>query len=279
MRETARKLIDASGWDEMSLTSLSSADYSCLQRLVDDLQKDFASEKISFSLPSLRIDSFSIELAQKLQQVRKSGLTFAPEAGTQRLRNVINKNVTEENLLDACAAAFAKGWKSVKLYFMMGLPTETDEDILGIAELAQKVVIVYREITGRKDVRVTVSVSCFVPKPFTPFQWFAQIPLEEFQRRQNLLKSAIKDRAITFNYHDAKVSVLEGIIARGDRRLAKVIETAWKLGAKFDGWSDLFNYDAWQKAFEVCGVDGSAKEIFMNRLLGNILRPALEKIF
>jgi len=256
LKSIARKLIDNSGWDEMSLTSLSSADYSCLNRLVDDLQKNFASEKISFSLPSLRIDSFSIELAEKLQQVRKSGLTFAPEAGTQRLRNVINKNVTEENLLDACAAAFAKGWKNVKLYFMIGLPTETDEDVLGIAELAEKVLIVYREITGRKDCKVTVSASCFVPKPFTPFQWFAQISLEEFQRRQNLLKNAIKDRAITFNYHDAKLSVLEGIIARGDRRLAKVIETAWQLGAKFDGWSDLFNFEIWQKAFEICGVDG-----------------------
>jgi len=269
LKSIARKLIDNSGWDEMSLTSLSSADYSCLNRLVDDLQKNFASEKISFSLPSLRIDSFSIELAEKLQQVRKSGLTFAPEAGTQRLRNVINKNVTEENLLDACAAAFAKGWKNVKLYFMIGLPTETDEDVLGIAELAEKVLIVYREITGRKDCKVTVSASCFVPKPFTPFQWFAQISLEEFQRRQNLLKNAIQDRRITFNYHDAKVSILEGIIARGDRRLAKVIETAWKLGAKFDGWSDLFNFEIWQKAFEVCNVDGK----YFNQRERNFYEP------
>jgi len=256
LKKIARDLIDASGYDEMSLTSLSSADYSCLKHLVEDLQKNFSAEKISFSLPSLRIDSFSIELAEKLQQVRKSGLTFAPEAGTQRLRDVINKNVTEENLLEACAAAFAKGWKSVKLYFMIGLPTETDEDVLGIADLAQKVVDLYKKTTGKKDCKVTVSVSCFVPKPFTPFQWFAQISLEEFQRRQNLLKNAIKDRAITFNYHDAKLSVLEGIIARGDRRLAKVIETAWQLGAKFDGWSDLFNFEIWQKAFEICGVDG-----------------------
>lgn len=256
LRQTARKLIDASGYDEMSLTSLSSADYSCLNRLVDDLQKDFSSEKVNFSLPSLRIDSFSIELAEKLQAVRKSGLTFAPEAGTQRLRDVINKNVTEENLLQACAAAFEKGWKTVKLYFMMGLPTETDEDILGIAELAQKVANLYREITHRKDVKVTVSVSCFVPKPFTPFQWFGQISAEEFERRQQLLKSAIRDRAITYNYHNAKLSVLEGIIARGDRRLSAVIETAWKNGAKFDGWSDLFKFEIWQQAFETCGIDG-----------------------
>ena len=267
--KTARRLIDSTGYDEMSLTSLSSADYSCLNRLVDDLMKDFVNERVNFSLPSLRIDSFSIELAERLQAVRKSGLTFAPEAGTQRLRDVINKNVTEQNLLDACAAAFEKGWKTVKLYFMMGLPTETDEDIAGIADLAQKVVNLYREITKRRDVKVTLSVACFVPKPFTPFQWYGQISLDEFERRQKFLKSLIRDKAITYNYHDAKVSVLEGIIARGDRRLAKVIETAWKLGAKFDGWSDLFNFDAWQKAFEVCEIDGK----YFNERDRNIYEP------
>ena len=255
LRETARRLIDVSGYDEMSLTSLSSADYSCLNRLVEELQADFRNEKISFSLPSLRIDSFSIELADKLQAVRKSGLTFAPEAGTQRLRDVINKNVTEENLLAACGAAFEKGWKTIKLYFMMGLPTETDEDIAGIADLAQKVANLYRQIKKRRDVKITVSVSCFVPKPFTPFQWYGQISLEEFMRRQKLLKSLITDKAITYNYHDAKLSVLEGAIARGDRRLCKVIETAWRNGAKFDGWTDLFKFEAWQSAFESCGVD------------------------
>ncbi|MBQ7476355.1 MAG: TIGR03960 family B12-binding radical SAM protein [Selenomonadaceae bacterium] len=267
--ETARRLIDSTGYDEMSLTSLSSADYSCLNHLVDELQKDFVNERVNFSLPSLRIDSFSIELAEKLQAVRKSGLTFAPEAGTQRLRDVINKNVTEENLLDACAAAFQKGWKSVKLYFMMGLPTETDEDIAGIADLAQKVANLYREITHRRDVKVTLSVSCFVPKPFTPFQWFGQISLEEFERRQQFLKNLIRDRAITYNYHNAKVSILEGVIARGDRRLAKVIETAWKYGAKFDGWSDLFNFDAWQRAFEDCKIDAK----YFNERERNIYEP------
>ena len=255
LRQMARRLIDSSGWDEISLTSLSSADYSCLNRLIDDLQSDFRNEKVGFSLPSLRIDSFSIELAEKVQAVRKSGLTFAPEAGTQRLRDVINKNVTEENLLDACAAAFAKGWKTVKLYFMMGLPTETDDDIAGIADLAQKVANLYRRIKNRRDVKVTVSVSCFVPKPFTPFQWVAQISEEEFERRQNLLKNLIRDKAITYNYHNAKLSVLEGALARGDRRLAKVIETAWNLGAKFDGWSDLFKPEVWNAAFEACGID------------------------
>ncbi|MBQ7454512.1 MAG: TIGR03960 family B12-binding radical SAM protein, partial [Selenomonadaceae bacterium] len=255
LRAIARRLIDSSGWDELSLTSLSSADYSCLARLIDDLQNDFRNEKVSFSLPSLRIDSFSIDLAEKVQSVRKSGLTFAPEAGTQRLRDVINKNVTEKNLLDACAAAFAKGWKSVKLYFMMGLPTETDDDIVGIADLAQKVVELYRTIKNRRDVKVTLSVSCFVPKPWTPFQWFAQISEEEFERRQQFLKSLIRDKAITYNYHNAKLSVLEGALARGDRRLSRVIEKAWRRGAKFDGWSDLFKPDAWNDAFAACVID------------------------
>ena len=255
LRKIARRLIDSSGWDEISLTSLSSADYSCLSRLIDDLQNDFRDEKVSFSLPSLRIDSFSIDLAEKVQTVRKSGLTFAPEAGTQRLRDVINKNVTEKNLLDACAAAFAKGWKSVKLYFMMGLPTETDDDIAGIADLAQKVANLYRTIKNRRDVKITVSVSCFVPKPWTPFQWFAQISAEEFERRQQLLKNLIRDKAITFNYHNAKLSVLEGALARGDRKISRVIETAWRLGAKFDGWSDLFKPEVWSEAFKICGID------------------------
>ena len=249
LRKIARRLIDSSGWDEISLTSLSSADYSCLSRLIDDLQNDFRNERVSFSLPSLRIDSFSIDLAEKVQSVRKSGLTFAPEAGTQRLRDVINKNVTEENLIEACAAAFDKGWRAVKLYFMMGLPTETDEDIAGIADLAKKVANL------KRGVKVTISVSCFVPKPWTPFQWFGQISEAEFERRQQFLKSLITNRAITYNYHNAKLSVLEGALARGDRKLSNVIETAWKNGAKFDGWSDLFKPEVWAAAFETCDID------------------------
>ncbi len=255
LRELARQMIDATGYDEMSLTSLSSADYSCLAGLVDDLFDDFSEEKLSFSLPSLRIDSFSIGLADKMQKVRKSGLTFAPEAGTQRMRDVINKGVTEDDLMTAVGAAFRKGWKSVKLYFMMGLPTETDDDIIGIAELAKKVVDLYYSIRHRHDVKVTVSVSCFVPKPYTPFQWFGQNSMEEFRRKQELLKSHIRDRAIHFAYHDARVSLIEGVFARGDRRLAKVIETAWRNGAKFDGWTDLFNETAWLDAFDECGID------------------------
>ena len=255
LRGMAEGLIASTGYDEMSLTSLSSADYSCLGRLVDDLMTDYAGEKLSFSLPSLRIDSFSIDLAHRMQQVRKSGLTFAPEAGTQRMRDVINKGVTEENLLTACGAAFRHGWKQVKLYFMMGLPTETDEDIIGIAKLAKKVVDLYTEIRGRRGCKVTVSVSCFVPKPYTPFQWFGQLPIEEFQRRQQLLKEHITDRSITVHYHDARLSVIEGVFARGDRRLAPALYEAWKNGAKFDGWSDLFDDSRYFAAFEKCGID------------------------
>ncbi len=255
LKKLARKLVDYTGYNEMSLTSLSSADYSCLGELVEDLLEDYKDEKMSFSLPSLRIDSFSIDLAHKLQQVRKSGLTFAPEAGTQRMRDVINKGVTEENLLTAVEAAFKQGWKQVKLYFMMGLPTETDEDVKGIADLAKKVVDKYWEVTHKRNVTVTISVSCFVPKPHTPFQWFGQVPKEEFERRQRLLKDTIKDRAIKFNYHDARVSVLEGAIARGDRRISKVIYQAWADGAKFDGWNDLFKNEVWHEAFDKCGID------------------------
>ena len=257
LQAIANTLIKTTGYDEMSLTSLSSADYSCLDNLVDTLMSDFEGKKTSFSLPSLRIDSFSISLAHKLQQVRKSGLTFAPEAGTQRLRDVINKGVTEENLMAACRDAFTQGWKQVKLYFMMGLPTETDEDIIGIAELAQKVVALYREVTHRRDCKITVSVSCLVPKPFTPFQWMGQLPISEFQRRQQLLKESINERSIVFNYHDARLSVIEGIIARGDRRLSQVIHKAWSGGAKFDGWTDLFKYDVWLSAFKDSNIDGA----------------------
>lgn len=255
LHEIAKEMLKNTGYNEMSLTSLSSADYSCLGEIVDDLLEDYKDEKVSFSLPSLRIDSFSIDLAHKMQQIRKSGLTFAPEAGTQRMRDVINKGVTEENLMEATGAAFKHGWKTVKLYFMMGLPTETDEDLKGIADLGAKVAQLYRYITKRRDVKVTVSVSCFVPKPYTPFQWFPQNSLEEFQRKQKYLKSQIKDKAITFNYHHAYTSVLEGVISRGDRRVAKVIYQAWQDGAKFDGWTEFFSYDRWMKAFEKCGID------------------------
>ena len=262
LKSLARTLFDSTGYNEMSLTSLSSADYSCLSPLVDALLADTEGERVSFSLPSLRIDSFSVDIAERLQQVRKSGLTFAPEAGTQRLRDVINKNVTEDDLLHSVRTAFEQGWKAVKLYFMMGLPTETDEDIVGIAEIAQKVVDCYKEVKGKRGVKVTVSVSCFVPKAYTPFQWFAQVPQEEFERRQRLLKESIRDRAIVFHYHDARASVLEGALSRGDRRLSAVIETAWRNGAKFDGWTDQFKDEVWKDAFCRCGV---APEFYSRR--------------
>ena len=262
LESLARTLFDSTGYNEMSLTSLSSADYSCLSLLVDGLLAGTQGERVSFSLPSLRIDSFSVDIAERLQQVRKSGLTFAPEAGTQRLRDVINKNVTEDDLLHSVRTAFEQGWKAVKLYFMMGLPTETDEDIVGIAELVQKVVDCYKEVKGKRGVKVTVSVSCFVPKAYTPFQWFAQVPQEEFERRQRLLKESIRDRAISFHYHDARASVLEGALSRGDRRLSAVIETAWRNGAKFDGWTDQFKDEVWKDAFCRCGV---APEFYSRR--------------
>ncbi len=250
-----QELVDNTGYNEISLVSLSSADYSCLSPLITELITRFKQQGVSVSLPSLRVDSFSIELAKQVQQVRKSGLTFAPEAGTQRLRDVINKGVTEEDLTQAVSAAFSAGWSTIKLYFMIGLPTETDEDIAGIAKLAQRVADLYKQIKGRRGAKVTVSVSSFVPKPHTAFQWFGQNSVEEIERKQKLLRSLIKDRSISLSWHDARTSFLEGVFARGDRRLGKVLLEAWQQGAKFDGWSEHFKYDVWMKAFDTCGSD------------------------
>ena len=251
----AQELVDNTGYNEISLVSLSSADYSRLPELVSALIEQFRDQYVSVSLPSLRIDSFCIQLAQELQKVRKSSLTFAPEAGTQRLRDVINKGVTEQNLEDAVGAAFGAGWSAVKLYFMIGLPTETDEDIRGIADLAYSVKKLYMQITGRRDVKITVSVASFVPKSHTPFQWYGQITLEEMERRQNLLRSLIRDRSITLNWHDAPVSLMEAVFSRGDRRLGKVLLTAWQKGAKFDGWSEHYKHDVWEQALHASGLD------------------------
>ena len=251
----AKELVDNTGYSEISLTSLSSADYSCLPAVVQSLIDEFKDQNVSISLPSLRVDSFSIELAQKLQQVRKSGLTFAPEAGTQRLRDVINKGVTEKNLEEAVSAAFAAGWSTVKLYFMMGLPTETDEDVVGIAKLAYRVLDIYKQVKGRRGATVKISVACFVPKPHTPFQWFGQNTAAEFERKQRLLKAELRDRNITFNYHDAGTSFLEGVFARGDRKLGQVLLKAWRNGARFDGWSEHFKYHVWMEAFKEAELD------------------------
>lgn len=265
--ETLEKLVDqllkATGYNEISLTSLSSADYSCLQPLVRTLVERYDAQKVSVSLPSLRIDSFSVDLAQEVQKVRKSSLTFAPEAGTQRMRDVINKGVTEADLEAATRSAFQAGWSQVKLYFMLGLPTETDEDLTGIIQLAGRVIDIYREVKGRRGAKVTVSVSSFVPKAHTALQWMAQDTIEEIERKQRLLKSIYRDKNISLNYHDAQTSFLEGVFARGDRRLGAVLQRAWEKGVKFDGWSELFRYDLWQEAFAEVGVDPS---FYANRL-------------
>lgn len=255
LQEIADTLIRNTGYNEISLMSLSSADYSCLPELVDHLLETFKNRRVSVSLPSLRVDSFSIDIAKKIQQVRKSGLTLAPEAGTQRLRDVINKGVTEEDIMGACSNAFKNGWSKVKLYFMMGLPTETDEDLKGIADLAMRIKELYHIIRGRNDCRITVSVASFVPKPFTPFQWMPQCSVEEIERKQQYLKSLFTDRHIKFAYHDAKTGRLEAVLARGDRKLASVILKAWEKGCKYDSWTEFFDYDRWMEAFEECGVD------------------------
>lgn len=247
-----------SGYQEMTLASLSSSDYPDLLPLCDGLMDFCTPNQVNMSLPSLRADSFSMQLMERLQQGgRKSGLTFAPEAGSQRLRDAINKNLTEDDLLNACRTAFSGGWSAVKLYFMLGLPTETDEDILGIAELAEKVHRIWRESAPNRarGVRITVSTSCFVPKSHTPFQWESQNSREEYQRKVTLLRHAIKSRSITYKWHDPETSFLEAVFSRGDRRLANVLEEACRNGAKFDSWSEYFQLQRWLDAFETCGID------------------------
>lgn len=261
----ARALCQSTGYDEISLSSLSTSDYTMLEEMLDEMLSWTECEKISLSLPSLRIDNFSEDLMKKINRLKKSGLTFAPEAGTQRLRDVINKNITENDILGTCATAFRGGYTSVKLYFMMGLPTETDQDIVGIADLAQKIVDLYYSLPERpkgKAVNVSISVANFVPKPHTPFQFEPQITREEMMRRQQLLKDSIKSKKITFNYHENRTSFLEGVFARGDRKLGAVIESAYKKGCRFDGWDECFNLDAWLEAFDECGV---APEFYANR--------------
>lgn len=256
----ARAVCENTGYDEISLSSLSTSDYRELRPLLGELLEWTDKQKVSLSLPSLRIDNFSDELLQKVSGVRKSGLTFAPEAGTQRLRDVINKNITEEEILNTCRTAFEGGYTQVKLYFMLGLPTETDEDLLGIAELGQKIVNLYYQTPNRpkgRSVNVTVSVASFVPKPFTPFQFEPQITREEMLRRQYFLRDALTTRKITLNWHDNKTSFLEGVFARGDRRLGKVMETALKKGCHFDSWDECFELEKWQEAFAECGIDPS----------------------
>ena len=252
----AVEVLENSGNNEITLSSLSTSDYRGLKELTDELIPYCAENRVSLSVPSLRADNFSRELMEKLQTVRKSGLTFAPEAGTQRLRDVINKNLREEEILSTCAQAFAGGWNNVKLYFMLGLPTETDEDVLGIAELVYKVVQAWKEnaVNRKRGLRVHVATAYFVPKPHTPFQWEAQITPQEYLRRCKLLKEHLYSKSIEYDYHSTELSRLEAVFARGDRRLGAVIEEAVKNGARLDGWDEYFRYDIWCNAFEKCGV-------------------------
>ena len=253
-----RGLCDATGYDEISLSSLSTSDYTQLESLLDKLLSWTIPEKINIALPSLRVDNFSDELMEKLNKVRRSGLTFAPEAGTQRLRDAINKNVTEDEVLRTSRKAFSGGWTAVKLYFMLGLPTETMEDVAGIADLAQKVVDEFYKNPDKpkgKGVQVSISVASFVPKPFTPFQWEPQDTREMLLEKQAHLLSCVKTRKVSVSYHKVEISFLEGVFARGDRKLSAVIEYAWRHGCKFDGWDDSFKFETWLEAFEQCGID------------------------
>lgn len=254
----AENLLSCSGYDEISLSSLSTSDFSGLRELTDGLLDMTEEKKIGLSLPSLRIDNFSLELMEKVQKVRKTGITFAPEAGTQRLRDVINKNINEDDIIKSTDLLFRGGWTNVKLYFMIGLPTETMEDVRGIADLAQKVLDVYFAIDKEeraKNINITVSTSSFVPKPFTAFQWAKQDTRDMLIEKQNELKRTIKSKRIRYNWHDNKTSYLEGVFARGDRRLCKVIIKAVENGCKFDGWGEYFDFDTWLRAFDECGID------------------------
>ncbi|MCL2574095.1 MAG: TIGR03960 family B12-binding radical SAM protein [Defluviitaleaceae bacterium] len=255
--EQAQKLLESSGHEEISLLSLASNDYPHLNELVDLLCERFTSENVSISLPSLRIDATNSEVLRKVQSVRKSSLTFAPEGGSQRMRDIVNKNISEDEILQGARVAFEGGWDRLKLYFMVGLPAEKDSDLAAIGKLSEDLVSVYYKLPKeqrRRPVSVTVSTSCFVPKPFTPFQWFGQETVENFMSKQRHVKQSIKSRQISYKYHDAETSVMEGALSRGDRRVAAVIERAWRLGARFDGWSEHFSADIWRNAFEESGV-------------------------
>ena len=257
LRGYAVEAVEDSGYQDMTLSSLSTSDYPHLVELCDDLEDFCAQRHVTLALPSLRADNFSMALMERLQKGRKTGLTFAPEAGTQRLRDAINKNLTEEDLLESCRRAFAGGYSAVKLYFMLGLPTETDEDVLGIADIAAHVMHAWREsaLNKTRGVRIMVSTSWFVPKPHTAFQWEPQIPIEEYERRVKLLREAMNTKSVTYNWHPSPTSFMEAVISCGDRRLGKVIETAWRKGETLSAWEDYFDLNRWMEAFEECGLD------------------------
>lgn len=257
LAEQGKALLKNTGCQDITLLSLSSSDYRCLSELCDELLGYCEPRSIGLSLPSLRADNFSMDIMHRIQKTRKSGLTFAPEAGSQRLRDAINKNVTEEDLLHTCRLAFEGGWNTIKLYFMLGLPTETDEDILGIAELANQVLHTWRLYAKNKNrgVRITVSTSCFVPKPHSPFQWEQQVTMEEYIRKVHLLRDNIKAKNVVYNWHDPQTSYIEATLSRGDRRMGNVIENVWRAGGRLEAWSDYFSFDRWMKAFDDAGVD------------------------
>lgn len=259
--ELAEALVSSSGYEELSLLSLSSADYTRIKELISRLAAEYGPQGVAVSLPSLRVDSFSIALSRDVEKSRRTGLTFAPEAGTQRMRDIINKGVTEDDLISAATDAFESGWDQIKLYFMIGLPYETFEDIDGIAALSRRVLQLGRQVAGARGkagrARVNVSVSSFVPKPHTPFQWFAQNTREQLEQKQSFLKERMRARGLSVSFHDVWASHLEAAFARGDRHLAPVIERAVALGCRFDGWSDQFRPDLWQRAFTDMGLDSS----------------------
>lgn len=254
--EQGKALLQNTGAQDITLLSLSSSDYRQLSELCDGLLEYCEPRSIGLSLPSLRADNFSIEIMHRLQKTRKSGLTFAPEAGSQRLRDAINKNVTEDDLLNTCRLAFEGGWNTIKLYFMLGLPTETDEDVLGIAELANQVLHTWRLYSKNKNrgVRITISTSCFVPKPHSPFQWEKQNTMDEYMRKVNLLRDNIKAKNVVYNWHDPQTSYIEATLSRGDRRMGAVIENVWRAGGRLEAWSDYFSFERWMKAFKDAGV-------------------------
>lgn len=257
LAEQGKALLKNTGFQDITLLSLSSSDYRQLSELCDELLEYCEPRSIGLSLPSLRADNFSIDIMHRIQKTRKSGLTFAPEAGSQRLRDAINKNVREEDLLNTCRLAFEGGWNTIKLYFMLGLPTETDEDVLGIAELANQVLHTWRLYAKNKNrgVRITVSTSCFVPKPHSPFQWEKQVTMEEYIRRVNLLRDNMKAKNVVYNWHDPQTSYIEATLSRGDRRMGRVIENVWRAGGRLEAWSDYFSFERWMKAFDDAGVD------------------------
>ena len=256
--DQARKMIDASGYQEVSLASLSICDYSDIQNLVSSLILEHGDKNVGVALPSIRVDAFSVDLIKEIQKVRKTGLTFAPEAGSQRMRDIINKGLTEERILEATKNAFESGWSTIKLYFILGLPYEEIEDAAGIGELAEKMAAVYYGIPKEKrakGLKITVSTSILVPKPFTPFQWAPMARPDEVWQKIDAVKGAIKSRAINYNYHEQKTSFMEAIFARGDRRTCDLLVKAFEKGAKFDGWSEYFNYDIWIEAMKECNID------------------------